>query len=151
MLVANVLKTIPDDSTVTEIIASSHPAADLVKAYRELSINIDEAPILNDIDTGAKLKEYIELLDSGYQVDLLAVFRSRLRPKQVLEDPEAVEKRKLRIWLIKAGFIGVSVFLVAVLGAVVALAYKQGVMPDSSVLTGFINTAAEVLKFIFSS
>lgn len=151
MLVANVLKTIPDESSVVEIIASSQPAADLVKAYRELSINIDEAPVLNDIDTGAKLKEYIELLDSGYQVDLLAVFRNRLRPKQVLEDPEAVEKRKLRTWLIKAGFICASVFMVAVLGATVALGYKQGVMPDSSVLTGFINTAGEVLKLIFSS
>lgn len=151
MLATKVLKSISDTATIAEIIAQSHPAADLVKAYRDVAENEDEAPALPDDATGAQLKEYIEKLDSGYQVDLLAVYRNRIRPKQVMEDPEVVEKRKLKMFMMKGGFIFVCGLILIVTGSVLTLGYKQGVMPDSSVITGLIDTAGEILKFIFSA
>ncbi len=151
MLATKVLKRISDTATIAEIVTASHPAAALVQAYREVAENEDDAPALSDEDSGLQLKQYIEALDSGYQVDLLAVYRNRMRPKQIMDDPEEVEKRKLKTFMIKGGFIFFCSLILVVTGSVLTLGYKQGVMPDSSFLSGLIDTASEILKLIFSA
>lgn len=72
-------------------------------------------------------------------------------PTECGVDFEAVEKRKLKTWLIKGTFFLFAPIPCILVGATVAISYKSGALPDSVLASGIMSTATEIVKLIFGA
>ncbi len=158
MLHERILHGIKDDSLVLTKAESRGPLHKLVEDYMVLAIHDDQLPNITVATTGRELKDALELLEPEIELELLRkyvdaqneILYPHLRRAEV-ETAAAVDERKHRHWLIKVTAITLLVFFLGGVGAVGAIAFRSGNLPDSKVITVLMSFASDVAKLIFSS
>lgn len=151
--IKQLLKSIPDAHVIGEFLSISAPVKDLVDGYNKIANEDgnDLVPITEE-STGADLKEALEKLDMADQVRLLAAYGEAMKHRDThslyVEDPEKRDERQLRIWVVKAFTTFVMFIGTLIIGAVVAMGWRTGVM-DGAIVNGVMSTATEIFKLIF--
>lgn len=153
-----ILKDIRDDSLVLSKAESRGPLNELVDAYMIHALNNDNLPNITVATTGRELKDALELLEPDIELELLKNYSDAqteiLYPhlkKASVESAEAVAKRNLNHSLIKMSFMTLLFVLIAGVGAVGAIAFKSGNLPDAKLVTVFMTFASDMAKLIFTS
>ena len=151
-----ILKGINDQRPVLTHSDKRGPLNELIDQYMLHAIHNDALPNINNLTTGQELKEALELLEPEVELELIknysdsqrAIFFPHLKPvSSVPEAPEKVDERKLKHFLIKAGFICMNLFV----GGVLFAAYRAGGLPDSKVIGPIMSMVSDVAKVIFST
>lgn len=156
-LCERILSGVRDDSLVLSKAESRGPLHELIDAYMLYAIHNDLLPNITVATTGRELKDALELLEPDIELELLrkysdaqtAILYPHLK-KATEESAEVVASRNLRHTLIKMVTITALILVITGVGAVSAVAYRNGKLPDNKVITVFMQFATDVAKLIFS-
>lgn len=157
MLVHSVLKGVADDEPVMQCMLVSSALHDLVVHYNAQVIKQPALPALTPTMTGKEFKIAFALMAPEMQVQLLYHYQTSQTSPASAPAPDiadhlvAFEERQLRHFALRV-LIGVLAFVSCLMmGAVITVAVKSGVMQDGKVANTLVDTATEIIKFILTT
>ncbi len=166
-VVENILHRIKDDEHVGPAINEHESVAELVKGYNRHALTNDFESrggmyVVTGETYGVDLKRYIHQLPAVEQLRLLDNYLKHFPDNSdgdelstaamvhIVESDAVREERRLKHWMVKTiiTFCLFSIFTLT--GAVIAIMAHNKQTPDSVFIKTIMDTAAEVIKLLFS-
>ena len=149
-LTEKVLKGIDDTRPVHMHADRSAALKAFLNSYDEQTKLDGTLPVLTPSTSGRELKDAFNMLELEIQLKMLSSYWNTVHGRNT--ESEAVrDERRQRHWMIKAGTIFAGSLALVVVGAMMAIANKNGELPDSAILNGLLKTAGEILKVIIGA
>lgn len=149
-LVEKVLKGIDDTRPIYQHADRSVALKAFLKSYEEQTLLDSTLPALTPTTCGRELKDAFGMLEIDVQIRMLNSYWGTLHGK-VFESPAVADERRQRHWMVKFAAVSSVVFLLLITGGVLAIAQKQGDLPDSAVMNSILKHAGEILKVIIGA
>jgi len=154
-LVRAILRGIADDRPIDRHISIASPLRDLIEQYNKVAITDDNLPPITALSKGSELKEAIDKMDPEIQVKLLHKYSQSTKtlnePTTYAEEPSKVEERKFKIWVAKIALLFVSILMLVVIGAIIAISVKSGTIANEGLISTIMTAATEIIKVALGS
>lgn len=152
--IKSILKGVPDRRRI-----SSHdegtPVRLLYQDYAEKAEHDSTLPRITMRSTGIQLKNAICELDHDDAVLLLHSYLVNIEQYEpmakVMLARTGRDDRALKHWLVRAGVWTMAPIMLLVVGAILFVTVKTGVVSENSALNSIVTTGMEILKLIFTS
>lgn len=153
MLANEILKDVPNDEVVVSVTKLKDPISDLIGSYNALVIGRDPSVEINDLVTGAELKEAISKnLTVSEQMTILTAFDNAVKSVAKPDSYETLDEKEERRFKRWAKKMAVRCIFFIILIFTISIAYAMAVNGETSTeaITAILNTVIEIFKIIFS-